>query len=55
MSRENVDAVREIYRGWSQGDFSVGINLFAPDIEFTSDFGELSRLSCRARSCTRSL
>ncbi len=39
MSRENVDAVREIYRGWAQGDFSVGINVFDPDIEFTSDFG----------------
>jgi hypothetical protein len=39
MSKENVEAVREIYRGWALGDFTVGINFFDPEIEFVSDFG----------------
>jgi|SRR5215207_1520412 len=38
MSQGNVEVVRELYRGWAQGDFS-GINFFDPDIEFVSDFG----------------
>ena len=39
MSQENVRAVREIYGGWARGDFTVGIDLFDPEIEFVSDFG----------------
>jgi ketosteroid isomerase-like protein len=39
MARENVEVVRELYRGWARGDFGVGTEFFDPDIEFTSDFG----------------
>ena len=39
MSQENVEAVRRIYEGWRRGDFSVGADLFAADIEFSFKFG----------------
>ncbi len=41
-----MEVVREIYRGWAQGDFSVGMNAFDPDIEFVSDFG-IDRVTAR--------
>jgi ketosteroid isomerase-like protein len=34
MSQENVELVRRIYDGWSQGDFSVEADLMAPDFEW---------------------
>ena len=33
MSQENVELVRRIYDGWSQGDFTR-IDLFHPEIDF---------------------
>ena len=46
MSQEHVEIVREIYLGWAQGDFSVGIDAFDPDIEFVSEFG-VDRVTAR--------
>ena len=37
MSRENVEVVRELYAGWSTGDFRVGLELFHTDLRFTID------------------
>ncbi len=41
-----MEAVRELYRGWTRGDFTVGGQLFDPDVEFISDFG-VDRISTR--------
>ncbi len=46
MSQENVEAVRELYRGWARGDFTVGMALFDPDVEFISEFG-VDRITAR--------
>ena len=34
VSQENVEVVRRILDGWSQGDFSVGAELLAADFEW---------------------
>jgi ketosteroid isomerase-like protein len=34
VSKENVEIVRKIFDGWSQGDFSVGKDLVTPDFEW---------------------
>ena len=34
MSQENLALARKIFDGWSQGDFSVGADLRAPDFEW---------------------
>jgi ketosteroid isomerase-like protein len=34
MSQENVEIVRRIFDGWSQGDFSVGSELLTADFEW---------------------
>ena len=34
MSQENVEVVRRIFDGWSQGDFSVGRDLMTADFEW---------------------
>jgi ketosteroid isomerase-like protein len=39
MSQENVEIVRRIYVRWSEGDFSVGTDVFDPDIEYALYFG----------------
>ena len=33
MSRENIEAVRRVYEGWAQGDFSEN-DAFDPEVEF---------------------
>jgi ketosteroid isomerase-like protein len=33
MSQENVELVRQVYQGWSRGDFSQ-VEAFDPDIDF---------------------
>jgi len=38
MSNSNLAAVRDLYRGWAQGEFGGGIEHFDPDVEFISDF-----------------
>jgi ketosteroid isomerase-like protein len=52
MSRENVEVVRKLYQGWARGDFSVGADLFHPDIEFVSDFG-VDRVRVKGRDAMR--
>jgi ketosteroid isomerase-like protein len=37
MPRENVEIVRELYAGWSEGDFRVGLEHFADDLRFVVD------------------
>ena len=37
MSQENVEVVRELYAGWSKGDFRVGLELFDPELHFAID------------------
>ena len=39
MSQENVEIVRRIYARWSEGDFSIGTDVFDPDIEYAHYFG----------------
>jgi ketosteroid isomerase-like protein len=34
MSEENVEVVRRIYAEWERGNFSAGVERFAPDIRF---------------------
>ncbi len=34
MSDDNVEAVRSVYEGWSEGDFTVGTDLLDPKILF---------------------
>lgn len=34
MSQENLDVVRDIYAGWSEGDFRQGLDAFHPDLRF---------------------
>ena len=33
MSQENIEAVRRVYDGWTQGDFSEN-DSFDPEVEF---------------------
>jgi ketosteroid isomerase-like protein len=37
MSRENMEVVRELYAGWTVGDFAVGLGYFDPDLRFGID------------------
>lgn len=39
MSQENAEIVRRIYEGWRRGDFTVGTDLFAADVEFRYEIG----------------
>jgi ketosteroid isomerase-like protein len=34
MSRESVELVREVYRGWARGDFKAGADVFSSDFEW---------------------
>lgn len=34
MSRESVELVRTVFRGWARGDFRAGSGLFAADFEW---------------------
>jgi ketosteroid isomerase-like protein len=37
MSRENVEIVREVYAGWSEGDFRRGLEFFDQGLQFVVD------------------
>jgi ketosteroid isomerase-like protein len=37
VSQENVEIVRRMFDGWSQGDFSVGRDLVTADFEWRQD------------------
>jgi ketosteroid isomerase-like protein len=37
MSQENVEIVRELYEGWTRGDFRVGLDHFGHDFRFIID------------------
>ncbi|MFN2617570.1 MAG: nuclear transport factor 2 family protein [Thermoleophilaceae bacterium] len=37
MTRENVQAVADIFEGWRRGDFGVGEDVWHPQIEFVVD------------------
>ena len=36
MSAENVEIVRGVYRGWSQGDLGAGLPFYDPEMTFES-------------------
>ena len=37
MSRENVEVVRDLYAGWSEGDFRRRLESFDQDLQFVVD------------------
>ena len=37
MPRENAEVVRELYEGWSRGEFRVGLEFFDPELRFVVD------------------
>jgi hypothetical protein len=38
MSQENIEAVRRVYEGWAQGDFSEN-DAFDPEVELRWSIG----------------
>jgi ketosteroid isomerase-like protein len=55
MSQENVEMVREIYRGWARGDFSAGADVLASDFEYRQLPGAVEPGSPRGAEVGRAL
>jgi ketosteroid isomerase-like protein len=50
MSKENVEIVKRIFEGWSEGDFRPGREAFSDDVVFVADDPVLGRTPCHGLS-----